>query len=209
MKRIANVFLAGLLALLPVAVTVAVAIWLVDLIATYAGPGSTFGGILTSLGLTINKSSATPYVAGLLFAVGIVYLVGLLVESRIGQWAAELIDSVLRRIPVVSQIYGLSKTFTSIVDTQKGESLKGMTPVWCFFGGEAGAAVLALQASPKPISLGGQDYLSILIPSAPVPFGGALIYVPATWVKPAEGGVESLMGVYVSMGVTAPKQGSS
>ena len=37
-----------------------------------------------------------------------------------------------------------------------------------------------------------------------MPFGGALIYVPEEWVKPAEGGVERLMNVYVSMGVTPP-----
>jgi len=42
------------------------------------------------------------------------------------------------------------------------------------------------------------------LPSAPVPFGGALIYVPSDWVKPAEGSVERLMNVYVSMGVTPP-----
>jgi uncharacterized membrane protein len=41
------------------------------------------------------------------------------------------------------------------------------------------------------------------VPSAPVPFGGALIYVPSEWV-PAEGGVERLMNVYVSIGVTPP-----
>ena len=40
--------------------------------------------------------------------------------------------------------------------------------------------------------------------TAPVPFGGALVYVPAEWVKSAEGGVERLMNVYVSMGVTRP-----
>jgi uncharacterized membrane protein len=45
----------------------------------------------------------------------------------------------------------------------------------------------------------------LLVPSAPVPFGGALIYVPSEWVKPAEGGVERLMNVYVSMGVTPPQ----
>ncbi|MDX2307657.1 MAG: DUF502 domain-containing protein [Hyphomicrobium sp.] len=205
MKRIASIFLAGLLAILPVAVTIAIAIWMVDVVATYAGPGSTFGSLLTSLGLSINRGSATPYVVGLLFAVAIVYAVGLLVESQIGQWLVEAIEGFLMRIPIVSQIYGLSKTFTSIVDTQKGENLKGMTPVWCFFGGEPGAAVLALQASAKPVSLGGQPYVGVLVPSAPVPFGGALIYVPATWVRPAEGGVEQLMGVYVSMGVTPPR----
>jgi uncharacterized membrane protein len=33
-----------------------------------------------------------------------------------------------------------------------------------------------------------------------VPIGGALIYVPADWIKPADGGVERLMNVYVSIG---------
>lgn len=80
-----------------------------------------------------------------------------------------------------------------------------MSPVWCFFGGDKGAAVLALLASTKPVIIGKEEYMGILVPSAPVPVGGALIYVPASWIKPAEGGVENLMNVYVSMGVTPPK----
>jgi uncharacterized membrane protein len=58
--------------------------------------------------------------------------------------------------------------------------------------------------SPQPVIIGEYSYLGLLVPSAPVPFGGALIYVPTEWVKPAEGGVELLMSVYVSMGVTPP-----
>jgi uncharacterized membrane protein len=58
--------------------------------------------------------------------------------------------------------------------------------------------------SPEPVVIGEHSYLGLLVPSAPVPFGGALIYVPSHWVKPAEGGVERLMNVYVSMGVTQP-----
>ena len=46
--------------------------------------------------------------------------------------------------------------------------------------------------------------LSHFVPSAPVPFGGALVYVPAAWIEPAEGGIDELMSVYVSMGITAP-----
>ena len=52
--------------------------------------------------------------------------------------------------------------------------------------------------------VGEHKYVAVLVPSAPVPFGGALIYVPADWIKPADGGVERLMNVYVSMGVTPP-----
>src|SRR6266851_6662759 len=60
-------------------------------------------------------------------------------------------------------------------------------------------------AMPKPILIGGEPYHVILVPSAPVPVGGALIYVPAAWVKPANVGVETLMSIYVSMGVTSPQ----
>jgi uncharacterized membrane protein len=43
------------------------------------------------------------------------------------------------------------------------------------------------------------------VPSAPVPVGGALVYVPIKWVKPADIGIEGLMGIYVAMGVS-PRQ---
>jgi uncharacterized membrane protein len=46
--------------------------------------------------------------------------------------------------------------------------------------------------------------VAVLVPTAPVPFGGALIYVPAEWVRPANIGVERLTAVYVSMGITPP-----
>jgi uncharacterized membrane protein len=38
-----------------------------------------------------------------------------------------------------------------------------------------------------------------------VPFGGALFFVPAQWVKPASFGVEGLTSIYVSMGISAPQ----
>src|SRR5262249_6162052 len=71
--------------------------------------------------------------------------------------------------------------------------------------GRGGAAVLGLMPSPDPVQIGEHSYVGLLVPSAPVPFGGALIYVPTDWVKPADGGVERLMNVYVSMGVTPPE----
>jgi len=43
------------------------------------------------------------------------------------------------------------------------------------------------------------------VPTAPVPVGGALIFVPQSWVSPAELGIEALTSIYVSMGVTAPE----
>lgn len=205
MARIAGIFVAGILGLLPIVVTAAVIGWLVSLVYTYVGPESWAGGVLTSLGLTINETAVAPYIMGLVLVIALVFVVGLLVEHRIGAWLGRIFDAILTRIPLVSSVYDLSKRFTSIMDRRGGSDLKGMSPVWCCFGGEKGAAVLALLASPTPVTIGAEAYMGVLIPSAPVPFGGALVYVPASWIKPADGGVEHLMNVYVSMGVTPPK----
>jgi uncharacterized membrane protein len=200
-----RIFLAGVVGLLPIAVTALVIGWLVAFLYAYMGPESWFGLVLVSLGLSLNATSIAPYVLGLLIVIAVIFLVGLVLEHRIGAWLGAMFDAVVTRIPVVSSVYDLSKRFTSIVDMKGGGDLKGMSPVWCFFGGEKGAAVLALLASPAPVMIGGEKYMGVLIPSAPVPFGGALIYVPAAWIKPAEGGVEHLVNVYLSMGVTPPK----
>jgi uncharacterized membrane protein len=75
--------------------------------------------------------------------------------------------------------------------------------VWCRFGGD-GVAVLALAPSAQPIDIDERSYFAVLVPTAPVAFGGALLYVPAPWVIPANIGVERLTAVYISMGITPP-----
>lgn len=205
MGRIIRIFLSGVLALLPIMVTVFVTAWVGSLVAGYAGPGSFLGNLITSLGLNISGSSTIAYFLGLGIIVGIIFVLGLLVELGLRTWISNSFDWLMSRIPLVSNVYDLSKRFVAIVDRGGGDdSFKSMQPVWCFFGGEGSAAVLGLMPSHEPVKIGEHSYLAVLVPSAPVPFGGALIYVPSDWIKPAEGGVEHLMNVYVSMGVTPP-----
>ncbi len=205
MHRLARVFLAGLLALLPLVITIAIGAWLATIVTAYVGPSSVVGRWLVSLGLSIRENSAAPYALGLAIVLACIFVLGLVVETRIGPWFEALIERVVRRVPGVSNVYDLTKRFVSIVDTKGGDNIKGMTPVWCFFGGEPSAAVLGLMPSSQPVIIGEEKYLGVLVPTAPIPIGGCLIYVPAQWIKPAEGGIDHLMAVYVSMGVTPPR----
>ena len=124
-------------------------------------------------------------------------------SSNPGSKAA--IDSLMQRIPFVGNLYDVTKRFVAIMDRKDQDGLKSMSPVWCFFGGEGGAAVLGLLPMPKPIMIDDRQYHVVLVPSAPVPVGGCLVYVPVEWVRPADFGVEALMSIYVSMGVTTPQ----
>ena len=205
MARIARIFFAGLLVLLPIAVTIIVTAWVARFLHTYAGPDSWVGSLIVLLGLNLVSSTTAAYLLGFLIILGCIFVLGLVVETRLWPWIQTGLDALVMRIPLISNVYDLSKRFVAIVDRGGDkDSLKSMRPVWCFFGGEGGAAVLGLMPSPDPILIGAHRYVGLLVPSAPVPFGGALIYVPSGWVKPAEGGVERLMNVYVSMGVTPP-----
>lgn len=206
MRHILGTLLKGLIAALPLMITIFIAGWLVGLISSFFGPQSAFGRLLISFGVGIGTSALVAYLIGFAIIVAAIYILGSLVESRLGAWLSGLWDRLIRRVPLISIIYELSSRFVAVIGDNKDKpSLKSMRPVWCFFGGKPGAAVLALQPTTTPVKLGDEDYVGILVPSAPVPFGGALIYVPANWVEPAPEGVDDLVSIYVSMGFTPPQ----
>ena len=198
-------FLAGFLILLPLVLTVAVIVWVGAFIYAYLGPDSAIGRILISIGFGLSDSPVAAYGLGAVIVIGLIYLLGLDVESRLESRVRHLIDSLMQRIPFVGNLYDVTKRFVAIMDRKNQDGLRSMSPVWCFFGGEGGAAVLGLLPMPKPIMIDDRQYHVVLVPSAPVPVGGCLVCVPVEWVSPADFGVEALMSIYVSMGVTTPQ----
>ena len=171
-------FLAGFLVLLPLAVTITVIVWVGTFIYAYVGPDSAIGRILISIGFGLSDSPIAAYALGAVIVVGLIYLLGLGVESRLESRVRHLINSLMQRIPFVGNLYDVTKRFVAIMDRRDQDGLKSMSPVWCFFGGDGGAGVLGLLPMPKPIMIGGERYHVVLVPSAPVPVGGALDLCP-------------------------------
>ncbi len=198
-------FVAGTIAVLPVILTVAVIVWVASLVDQLIGPHSAVGKLLVSIGLTVVETRVAAYLIGIVFVLSAVYVLGLFVEAGLQKRLQGFIDNALRRIPLVGSVYDLAHRFVGMLDRKEQTDLKTMSPVWCFFGGEGGAAVLALLATPELILLGGHQCHVVLVPTAPVPFGGGLFFVPAEWIKPASFGVEGLTSIYVSMGISAPQ----
>ena len=205
MSHMLRTFIAGLIVVLPIVLTIALVVWIGNLVYEFVGPNSIVGRLLSAIGFGITASSAAAYAIGIAIVVACVYVLGLFVETRLQQRVNGIVNAVMRRIPLIRNVYDLARRFVALLDRKGGNDLTSMRPVWCFFGGDGGAAVLALLPTPDPMIIGGEPYLGILVPSAPVPFGGCLIYVPIKWIKPAEIGIDALMTTYVSMGVSAPR----
>ena len=62
-----------------------------------------------------------------------------------------------------------------------------MKAVFCFFGEKRGMGVLALLVSPEQYSIEtGRNYHIVIVPTAPVPVGGGLLFVPVEMVEPTD-----------------------
>jgi len=222
LARILGVFATGALVALPLAGTVALCIWAVSLLIRWVGPSSAIGGALARIGLGVTGSEVVGYAIGIGIVMAAIFALGLLAEAGLQQGLNRAVHAVVTRIPLVGALYDILHRMVGLFSQRDAEGLKSMSAVWCHFGGpprpdavDAGGvasgtpatpdrvAVLGLLSTRRPVWIGGRPYLGVIVPTAPVPVGGGLLYLPADWVTPAEIGIEALTSIYVSMGVTS------
>jgi uncharacterized membrane protein len=203
--RLLRTLLTGMLAALPLLGT----LWLLSIVVSFfvgwLGPDSSTGRVLGQLGLGVAGQEWSGYLIGLLIAVVLLFSLGALIERGLHAWLVWLVGAVVGRIPVVRTIYETIEKFVQILARRDRNELQSMRPVWCHFGGPGGVSALALLSSPVPIMVGGKPCYAVIVPTAPVPIGGGLLFMPVEWVESTEIGMEAVTSIYVSMGLTAPQ----
>lgn len=204
-QRIVRYFLAGMFAILPLAVTVAIVIWVADFVEKLIGPQTILGRQLSRLGLQFvaDARETVSYAIGWAAVLLGVFLLGVLLETGAKNFIQRVFDAVFNRVPVVASIYSTSRQVVDMLDKKDETDLKSMTAVFCRFGREEATYILALLVSPKRFRVDRRECHIVIVPTAPVPFGGGLFFVPVENVQQAGISVDGLMSIYVSMGATA------
>jgi uncharacterized membrane protein len=203
LRRIAGPFLTGMVFLAPVFVTVLLLQWVAGYVSAAFGPGTVIGGVLASSGMLVTRSPFLAFWVGLGIAALIIWSIGLLVQTR---WRAKLeggLDGLIGRVPILGGIYRpMAQMIRMIGGTPSGE-LKGMSVISVRFGDNT--EILALLATPELFDMGDGPRHLVLLPTAPVPVGGALLFVAPENVRHVPGlGVDDLAKFYVSMGTISP-----
>jgi uncharacterized membrane protein len=198
-------FLAGFFTVLPLVVTIAIVVWVGEFLDDYLGPTTRLGRLLSSVGLRFAANETFAYLIGWVLVLGGIFAVGLLMEFGAQRLLRDRVDALFARMPFLGGVYGTVRQLVAMVDKRGQTNLKGMQVVYCKLGGEGGALLLALMPTPERFRIGELDYHAVLIPTAPVPVGGALLFVPAASVLPSDLSMDAFMSLYVSMGVTGPQ----
>lgn len=205
LKTPLRIFLVGVAAVLPLVITVLVVAWVSSYLSALLGPHAVLGKLLRNMGLMFVSSELLADVVGWLIVLGFIFGLGVLVELGARRLVYDRFDGFAERVPILGGIYGTARQLVGMIDAKGNPDFKTMQVVFCNFGGDRGAAFLALLPTPERFRIGDTDFNAVLIPSAPVPVGGSLLFVPAASITPAGVSVDAFMSIYVSMGVTGPQ----
>jgi uncharacterized membrane protein len=196
MRRIWNTMLKGLVALLPVGLTVYLVYWLA--VATER----LFSRVLR---LVLPDSLYWPGL-GLVTGLLVLYLAGLAVNAYVVRRALRLSDELFARIPVVKTIYVAIRDFmTFFPSAGKGSDLKRVVLV-PFGPGKAIGFVTAESSAALGVAEG-EDLVAVYLPMSYM-IGGYTVFLPRELIEPTSMSVEAGMRLALMGGVQgAPASG--
>ena len=193
-------FVAGLLVLAPLIVT----LWVLD-------------WVLSTLDQTLNILpeawqperwlGVRPPGLGVLLALAIVLGIGAFASNYVGNQLVGWWHALLQRIPVVRSIYSGVKQVSDTLLSEKGNAFRQALLVqWPREGMWTIAFLTGAPGGDVARHLPPQDYLSVYVPTTPNPTGGYFVMVHRRDVVPLAMSVDEALTYVISMGVIVPGQ---
>jgi len=202
---VVQTFLAGLFAVLPLILTIALMAWTGTWLAAHIGPGSAAGQTLRNIGLQFVANEHFATVAGWIIVFVTIWLVGVMARTTAQFRLQQAFDNAINRIPIVRSFYSPLAQMVDLFKKRDSQEMRTMAVVFCTFGERQGAGFLALRASPKLFRFEDRDCYLLYFPTSPVPMSGGIIFVPRESVREVNMTFDELMQIYLSLGIVAGK----
>jgi uncharacterized membrane protein len=192
-------FITGLLIWVPLAIT----LWVLNFIITAMEP---------TLRLLPQKLRPETWLGidipgfGLIFALAIILLTGLLTANFLGQRLVTFWESLLGRIPVVRSIYSSVKQVSDTLLSDSGNAFRKALLVQY---PREGCWTIAFQTglpATEVAKLLPESMISVYVPTTPNPTSGFFLMMKSTEVRELNMSVDEALKYVVSMGVVAPGQ---
>jgi uncharacterized membrane protein len=200
--RLRNSVLPGLVVVGPVTITLYIAWYFINIIDAWIKP---------YIPRFYNPDTYVPFPipgVGLIFAIIGLTLIGALAANLLGRSLISAGEMMLGRTPIVRNVYrGLKQIFESVVTASApGQEFQKVgliefpsKGIWSivFVTGEATAEISA--------GIGGEDFISVFMPTGMLPPTGFVCFVPRKTVVPVRMTVEDAAKIIISAGMINPE----
>lgn len=193
MKRLSRWFINGLVATLPIAVTLYVTWWIASL------GESVFGALLRKwLGVRADATGYYFYGLGLAFMIVFLVCVGLFLEFYLGRLFMAWSESLMHRIPGVKQLYTSIKEIIDFFNPDKKLNVNNyMVIVTIMPDVKLLGYVTRDTLDGLKGDLGGDDEVVVILPFC-YQMGGNTVIVPRRMVRPVDLSFEEGMKIALS-----------
>ncbi len=186
MKKFIGYFIQGLILFIPLAITIAIVLWLFDF----------FSGLFSFFGIAGNPLLNTVF--GLLITIGLITALGILASSYIFSNFFSFIEDKLEHAPFIRHIYSPIKDFTNAF---MGNKKKFNQPVLVTINQEANIEEIGFLTADDLNHLELKDKVAVYMPYS-YSLSGRLLIVPKNKIKPLNADAAEVMKFIVSGGVS-------
>ncbi len=204
-RQLRNLFITGLLVVVPLGTTVWIIYKLFDLadrkIRELLRPH--FRTLCEEL---FNRSvEIPPYGVGLVVTLLVILAAGLLARNLIGRRLISLLEKLMSRVPVARQIYLAVKQISEAVFQRKRGVFEQVVLIEY---PRRGLYSLGFVTSEAPVSFAqiDQDLVCVFVSTTPNPTSGVLVFAPRRDIITLKIPVEEGMKMVISAGVVIPKK---
>ena len=185
---------AGLLVFLPVLVTYFIFNFFYDVLASLLEPFVRW--------LNIPKTGGFDWtdLVGVAAVLVLIYVVGLLIGWAVAKFLINQVHDLISRIPVVGAVYKTTRVGIDFLSDSQAQDYRGVVLIEF---PRLGVLSIGLITSNLGKLDGMEDYLSIYVPTTPVPSSGYLVVVASSKVTPTEITVDEAMRIIISGGILA------
>ncbi|MGY8960163.1 MAG: DUF502 domain-containing protein [Alphaproteobacteria bacterium] len=202
--RIRAYFLAGVLVTTPVAITLTVAWWLIELVDRNIVPMiPEHWNPDTYLRETIGFEIGLPGL-GLLILFIAITMIGALTAGFLGRMVVSFGERILARMPVIRSVYSAIKQILETVLKQQSEAFRQAVLIEYPRRGIWAIGFVTGETEGEVQHLVREDVVNIFLPTTPNPTSGFLLFVPRKDMVVLSMSVEEAVKMVISGGIVTP-----
>lgn len=200
-KKFQNLFIAGLLVLFPISITVFTMTFLLRKLDNLLSPA--FVKLLILFGLPLHKGQFIPGL-GFLASIIIIIFTGLITKNILGRKLFKLGEILVEKIPVARSIYSGAKQIIDTVSKSQLDAFNKVIMVEYPRKGLFSIGFITCESRGEIQENLEEDVVNVFIPTTPNPTSGLLIFVPKKDIIPLSMTVEEGIKLVVSGGLVTP-----
>lgn len=202
--RLRAYFLAGILVTAPLAITIALASWLIEFVDSRIVPLIPLRYnpdvyLKEYLGYEIGIPGL-----GLVVLIVFITLVGAMTAGFLGRILIRFSENMLNRMPVIRSIYGASKQILETVLKNQSSAFRQAVLVEYPRRGIWAIAFITGRTEGEVQNLIADDLINIFLPTTPNPTSGFLLFVPKEDMILLDMSVEEAIKMVISGGIVTP-----